>query len=338
MRQTFRAAYLRKVLKKGPRIVVIGGGTGLSFLLRGLKEFTSNITAIVPVTDDGGSSGRLRGEFGILPPGDLRNCLVALADTETAMEQLFNYRFKQGEMAGHNLGNLLITAMADISGSFETAIHEMSKVLAVRGRVLPSTFDHVVLAADLEDGGMIMGESTISKTSRRIQRVFTIPDTCRPLPKVLEALEEAETIILGPGSLYTSVIPNLLVPGMAEAIHKSSALKIYVCNIMTQPGETLDYTASEHLQALYSHVGAGLVEYIIVNTAEIPEHFQAKYALEGAKAVEIDRKNLACLNVRVLGAPLIMEKSYIRHDPQKIAALIMSLIDKKIGSQTRKGE
>jgi len=323
--------YQRQYLRRGPRIVVIGGGTGLSVLLRGLKEYTSNITAIVSVTDDGGSSGRLRGQFGILPPGDLRNCLLALADTEPEMEKLFNYRFRRGgkELAGHNLGNLLITAMADISGNFETAINQISKVLAIRGRVLPSTLDNIVLAAELQDGTMIMGESVISKTGKPIKKVFTLPEVSTPLPEALEAIAEADAIVLGPGSLYTSIIPNLLVPGIVEAIQRSQALKIYVCNVMTQYGETRDYTASDHLKALYRHSSQGLVQYIIVNDQEIPEYFSIKYAMEGARPVDIDRERLAKLNVKVIAAPLIMQSDYIRHDPHKLARQIMKLILEK---------
>ncbi|MFY9378011.1 MAG: gluconeogenesis factor YvcK family protein [Peptococcia bacterium] len=321
-----KTIYQRQYLRRGPKVVVIGGGTGLSVLLRGLKEYTSNITAIVSVADDGGSSGRLRGEFGILPPGDLRDCLVALADTEPIMEKLFAYRFNGGEgLQGHNLGNLLITALADMSGSFETAINELSKVLAIRGRVLPSTLDHLILAAELVNGEIIRGESKIGQTTIPIKRVFTIPDNCVPLPKALHAIEEADAIILGPGSLYTSIIPNLLVPGIVPAIQASRAAKIYVCNVMTQHGETKGYTAADHLQAIYDHAAEDLVDYIIVNDQEIPEYFQAKYALEGAEAVEIDRERLQKLNVRVLAAPLIEEGDFIRHNPRKLAGQIMKL-------------
>lgn len=318
--------YQRQFLKKGPRIVVIGGGTGLSVLLRGLKEYTSNITAIVSVTDDGGSSGRLRGEFGILPPGDLRNCLVALADTEPAMESLFNYRFSKGEMAGHNLGNLLITAMAELSGSFETAIHEVSKVLAIRGRVLPSTLENIVLAAELQDNTIIKGESNISHVEKPIKRVFIIPENPQPLQEAVEAILEAETVILGPGSLYTSLIPNLLVPGIVEAIQKSKATKMYICNIMTQPGETQNYTASDHLRTIYAHSAENLIRYVIVNNEKIPSEALEKYNLEGADAVKIDADNLEKMNVTVLAAQLFQEQGYIRHHSHKLAYLIMKQI------------
>jgi uncharacterized cofD-like protein len=320
-------AYQRQYLRRGPRVVVIGGGTGLSVLLRGLKQYTSNITAIVSVTDDGGSSGRLRGQFGILPPGDLRNCLVALADTELAMEKLFNYRFTQGEeLAGHSLGNLLITAMADLSGNFETAIKEMSKVLAIRGRVVPSTLADIELVAELQDGSMVRGESAIARVNKPIKRVFTIPDTYEPNPEAIEAILEADAVILGPGSLYTSIIPNLLVPGLVEAIQQSQALKIYACNVMTQPGETRDYTASDHLKAIYRHSAPGLVDYIIVNNERIPEYFSEKYAQEGAKGVEVDMHKLNKLNVKIIATPLIQESNYIRHNSEKLARVILKLI------------
>lgn len=318
--------YQRQFLKKGPRIVVIGGGTGLSVLLRGLKEYTSNITAIVSVTDDGGSSGRLRGEFGILPPGDLRNCLVALADTEPAMESLFNYRFSKGQMAGHNLGNLLITAMAELSGSFETAIDEASKVLAIRGRVLPSTLGNIVLAAELQDNTIIKGESNISHVEKPIKRVFIIPQNPQPLQEAVEAILEAEVIVLGPGSLYTSLIPNLLVPGIVEAIQKSKAIKMYVCNIMTQPGETQNYTAGDHLRTIYAHSAENLVRYVIVNNEKIPPEALEKYNLEGAEAVKIDMDNLEKMNATVLTAQLFQEQGYIRHHSHKLAYLIMKQI------------
>ena len=331
----FQDAYRQHYLKRGPRIVVIGGGTGLSVMLRGLKEFTSNLTAIVSVTDDGGSSGRLRGQFGILPPGDLRNCLVALADTEPAMENLFNYRFKKGgELTGHSLGNLLITAMADLTGSFEAAIREVSKVLAIRGRVLPSTLDNILLAAEYDDGAVIKGESNIARNAQTIKRVFLVPEDCHPLQEAIEAILEADAVILGPGSLYTSVIPNLLVPGMVETLRRTAAVKVYVCNVMTQPGETVDYSASDHLKAIYHHTGPGLVEYIIVNNKETPDYYKEKYAREGAKPVEIDHEKLRRLNVSVIAAPLIQEDEHIRHNSQALAELILELVFKTKGCAT----
>ena len=329
LKQRPKSFYQEYYLKRGPHIVVIGGGTGISVLLRGLKEYTSNITAIVCVTDDGGSSGNLRGQFGILPPGDMRNCLVALADTEPIMEKIFDYRFKEGEgLAGHSLGNLLITAMADLSGSFETAINELSKVLAIRGRVLPSTLDNITLAAELADGSIIKGESNISKSVKPIKRVYSVPTGCEPLPQALEAIIEADAIILGPGSLYTSVIPNLLVPGIVEAIQKAQGLKIYICNVMTQPGETAGYKVSDHLRAIYYHSFPALMEVVIVNSGQIPLYYKEKYAREGAEAVEADSEELLKLGIRVIEAPLISENGFIRHDSRALAETIIKKIIK----------
>jgi uncharacterized cofD-like protein len=325
--------YQRYSLRRGPHIVVIGGGTGLSVLLRGLKEYTSNLTAIVSVTDDGGSSGKLRGDMGIIPPGDIRNCLVALADTEPAMEKLFSYRFTQGtELAGHNLGNLLLAAMTDLTGSFETAINEVSKVLAIRGRVVPVSYDNLSLGAELADGSVVLGESAISRSTQGIKRVFLEPACCKATTEALAAIEEAEAIILGPGSLYTSIIPNLLIPEITQAIKRAQGLKFYVCNVMTQAGETKDYTASDHLKALYAHSAPGLVDYLIANNQKIPPHYANKYAAEGAYLVKVDRKRISQLGVCLIQAPLIHENISIRHNSEKLAALIIPLIaEKKTG-------
>lgn len=332
LKKQVRSVTFRHRLRRGPRIVVIGGGTGLSVLLRGLKNYTTNITAIVSVTDDGGSSGKLRGQFGILPPGDLRNCLVALADTEPTMEKLFDYRFNQGKgLEGHNLGNLLITAMTDVSGSFETAINEISKVLAIRGRVIPSTLENVVLAAQLRDGSMVMGETVISKSKKPIKKVYTIPNCPRPMPEAIEAIKDADAIILGPGSLYTSVIPNLLVPDIVSAIEEAEGLKIYVCNVMTQPGESDNYTASDHIRALYTHSSPNIVDYMIINNERIPKYYLEKYALKGSIPVEIDREKIKKYNIELVESPLIHESDYIRHDPVKLAKMVVNLVlDKKL--------
>ncbi len=320
-------AYQNRQLRKGPRIAVLGGGTGLSVMLRGLKQYTANITAIVAVTDDGGSSGKLRGQFGILPPGDLRNCLVALADTEPAMKRLFSYRFKSGSgLEGHNLGNLLITALADMSGSFETAIEEVSKVLAIRGRVLPSTLDNIVLGAKMEDGSKVLGESNITRSAKTIKRVFTLPEQSRPLPEALEAILEADLVVIGPGSLYTSIIPNLLVPGIVEAIEQSRGVKVYVANIMTQPGETDGYSASDHLKALYTHSVPGLVDHVVLNDEAIPAEYKERYAREGSVPVRIDKEKLKGFYVNVATAPLLCSDGYLRHDSLKLARLLVERI------------
>lgn len=317
----------KRYLSRGPKIVAIGGGTGLPVLLRGLKEITSNITAIVTVADDGGSSGRLRGEFGILPPGDIRNCLVALADTEGLMDRLFLHRFSQGGgLAGHNFGNLFILAMSEITGDFEEAIRQSSQVLAIRGRVLPSTLDQVVLEAELADGTRVRGESEIGKSAVPIKRVVLRPTDCRPLEEALAAIREADAVVLGPGSLFTSIIPNLLVPGIADAIRSSRALKIYVSNVMTQPGETRGFTASEHVRAISNHAGPGLVEYCLVNIQEVPQRLIEKYADQGAEPVAPDLGGLARQGVEGLGERLITENDLVRHNPEKLAEAVMRLL------------
>ncbi|MDF2571559.1 MAG: Gluconeosis factor, partial [Sporomusa sp.] len=246
----------KRKLNRGPAIAVIGGGTGLSVLLRGIKSITSNITAIVTVADDGGSSGRLREDFGIIPPGDLRNCLVALADTEPLMEKLFQHRFGgHGELAGHSFGNLFIAAMTEIVGDVELALKESSKVLAVRGQVLPSSTERVLLVAEMIDGTLVHGESQIPLAGKKIKRVYIQPEDVMPVKGAIEAIRDADACILGPGSLYTSVIPNLLVKDVAETLRESDAVKIYICNVMTQPGETDGYTAADHIKAIIDHAG-----------------------------------------------------------------------------------
>lgn len=327
-----RRMYRRQSLKRGPRLVAMGGGTGLPVLLRGLKEYTENLTAIVTVADDGGSSGRLRGEFGILPPGDIRNCLVALAETETLMDRLFHYRFGQGEgLAGHNLGNLLLAALVDIVGDFQTAIKEASKVLKVRGQVLPSTLNQVVLHAELTDGTLISGESKIGDASAPVKRVFLTPEECPAVPEALDALAQADLILLGPGSLFTSVLPNLLVRKIADAVRRASAPKCYICNCMTQPGETTGFTASQHLRALYNHIGSGWVDYCLVNTQRISPATREKYALEGSLPVIVDVDELEKLDINLITADLLEETELVRHDPQKLARVVIRLADKRWG-------
>ncbi|MDA8442386.1 MAG: YvcK family protein [Peptococcaceae bacterium] len=319
--------YEKSQLKRGPKIVVIGGGTGLSVLLRGLKQYTSNLTAIVTVSDDGGSSGRLREDLGILPPGDIRNCLVALADTENLMDELFSYRFDcGGTLTGHSLGNLLIAGMTDIAGDFQKAIDQISKVLAIRGKVLASTLEQVTLGAELEDGSVIKGESNFRNFRSPIKRVFLEPDICATVPEAMEAIFAAEAIILGPGSLYSSVIPNLLVDDIQRAIRQATALKLYVCNVMTEPGETTNYTASQHLKALIEHCGEGLVDAVMVNTEEIPVHLLQKYKSKGAIPVYADIKELEQLAIRVIEEDLIYETDLVRHHPEKLAKCIIRSI------------
>ncbi len=315
----------RRQLQRGPKIVVIGGGTGLSTLLRGLKEYTSNLTAIVTVADDGGSSGRLRGDQGMLPPGDVRNCLVALADKEPFMEQLLQYRFPSGELAGHSMGNLLLAALNNISGSFDGAIKGLSRVLAVRGQVLPVTLEDVSLCAEMEDGEIVCGESRIPGTGKRIKRVFLKPETCSPVDEALKAISCADAVVLGPGSLYTSVLPNLLVKGMPGALAKSNAVKIYVCNVMTQPGETTGYTVSEHIKAIIDHAGP-VVDWTLVNQEVIQGRPLTRYKKEGAAPVKIDEDEIAKLNVRLQKGDLLQEGDMVRHHPDRLARHIMHLV------------
>lgn len=258
-------------LTRKPRIVVIGGGTGLSVMLRGLKQKPLDITAIVTVADDGGSSGILREELQIPPPGDIRNVLTALADTEPLLAEVLKYRFPNGTgLAGHSLGNLILAAMTDITGDFVTGITELSRIFAVRGRVLPAANQSIVLKAEMEDGSIVVGESTIPKSGLAIRKVFLEPADVEALPEAVQALREADAILIGPGSLYTSILPNLIVPKLAEAIIQSDAVKLFVCNVMTQPGETDNYSVSDHLTAIHAHIGHHLFDYVIVNDGEIP--------------------------------------------------------------------
>ncbi|MCU0650849.1 MAG: YvcK family protein [Candidatus Omnitrophica bacterium] len=320
--------YQRKQLSRGPKIVAVGGGTGLSTLLTGLKEYTSNITAIVTVADDGGSSGRLRQQFDILPPGDIRNCLVALADASTMMRDLFQFRFDQGsELAGHNFGNLFITVMTRLTGDFEKAIRETSKVLALRGQVIPSTLNNVVLAASHKDGSVTEGEYKIPKANRPIERVFLKPEASEATPEALRAIREADLIVLGPGSLYTSIIPNLLIKDITGAIAASRAIKVYVCNVMTQPGETDGYSASNHLKALIEHSHPALIDYCIVNTGKIPSDQLSRYTSEQAFQVVNDRRKIEQMGYRVIEDDTILIQDFIRHDPIKLARMILDLLE-----------
>lgn len=319
--------FQKRHLQKGPRVVTIGGGTGLSVLLHGLKEHTSNITAIVTVADDGGSSGRLRNQLDVLPPGDIRNCLVALADAEPLMRELFQYRFDDGsELKGHNFGNLFITALSKVTGDFELAIKESSKILAIRGRVVPSTLNKVALLAEHKDGTTTLGESSIPKAQSPIHRLMLNPASSYATQEALDAIAEADAIVMGPGSLFTSVIPNLLVKGLPDAILSSKALKIYVCNVMTQHGETDGYSASDHLKALVSHSHKKLVDACIVNTAKVPEFMLARYAQEGGYPVAADISQIKEEGYGVVASDVISTINYVRHDSQRLAEIIMDLV------------
>ena len=317
--------YRRSKLNKGAKVVAIGGGTGLSMLLKGIKKYTNNITAVVTVGDDGGSSGRLREEMGILPPGDIRNCIAALADDEDLITKLFQYRFKNGEgLEGHSFGNLFLTALCAITGNMVKAVKESSNVLNIRGVVLPATLDDMKLAAEFEDGTFIKGESNIPEEHKRIKRLYTEPEVCRALPEAIQAILEADLIILGPGSLYTSVIPNLLVSGIVEAIEQSNAKKIYVCNIMTQPGETDNYSVASHVNALISHAkGKRIIDAVLVNDS-LPENISEGYAKSGSIPVRLDMENIVPTGVSVVSQKLIQEnkEGLVRHSSHRVARAV----------------
>ncbi|MGX1901550.1 gluconeogenesis factor YvcK family protein [Thermolongibacillus altinsuensis] len=310
------------------KIVVIGGGTGLPVLLRGLKEYDVDLTAIVTVADDGGSSGRLRDELDIPPPGDIRNVLAALSDVEPLIVELFQHRFQNGNgLSGHSLGNLILAAMTSITGDFVHAIREMGKVLNVRGKVLPAANQSVVLHAEMEDGTIVSGESKIPYSGKRIKRVFLTPDHIEPLEETIDELRSADLIVIGPGSLYTSILPNLLVPKIGEEVCKSKAKKIYVCNVMTQAGETLNYTASDHVKALYDHLQCAFLDTIIVNNAPILPSTKERYAKELAAPVICDTERLKELGLHVICDSLVSDQGgTLRHDTKKIAALLISLL------------
>jgi uncharacterized cofD-like protein len=325
----FDIIYNNRQLNRGPKVAVVGGGTGLSVLLTGLKQFTSNISAIVTVADDGGSSGRIREEFDILPPGDIRNCLVALADAPVLMRDLFQFRFDtNSQLSGHSFGNLFITVMTQLTGDFEKAVKETSKVLNLRGQVIPSTLNKVVLIAEHKDGTTTIGENNIPKTHRSIERVYLNPDKPQATPDAVKAIKEAQIIVLGPGSLYTSIIPNLLIGEISEAIALSDAVKVYVCNAMTQPGETDNYSASDHIKALLSHSHPKIIDYCIVNTAEITQDILQRYIKQGSNLVVNDRRKIEEMGYRVIEDDFgVIEDTLIRHDPSKLAKIILGLIE-----------
>jgi len=307
------------------RVVAIGGGTGLSTLLRGFRKRTSHTTAVVTVTDDGGSSGRLREELGVLPPGDVRNCLVALADDESLMGALFSHRFTTGSLEGHSLGNLFLAALTQILGDFDKAVRESSKVLAIRGTVLPSTTHDVRLHSHLQDGTYVQGETSISASAGAVSRVWLEPADCRALPLALERIAEADVVVLGPGSLYTSVIPNLLVGGVREALVNSSASVIYVANVMTQPGETPGYSAGDHLDALIRHVGEGVVDAMLVNSSPIPSDLLHRYADLGAEPVLWLGTGTDYRGVRIVEGPISEVDGQVRHNPDELVAWVVRM-------------
>ena len=319
------------------RVVSIGGGHGLSALLEGLKKYTHapregtaglriDITAIVTVTDDGGSSGRLRREFDVLPPGDIRNCMVALSEDGALLSKLFQYRFKAGHgLKGHSFGNLFLTALSDITGDFPDAVRSSAEVLKIAGRIFPSTAANVSLEAVLEDGRVVRGESRISRSRHRIRRIRLQPNRVRPLKETLDAIARADVITLGPGSLFTSVVPNLLVSGIPKAIRQSRAIKAYFVNLMTQPGETTNFSAPDHVLAIHAHAGGKLLDAVVVSTSRISPQVRRIYAEQNAAPIENDIRGLELMGLDVLGADLLQKGPKVRHNPDAIARVVVEL-------------
>src|SRR5688572_27586849 len=319
---------------EGKRLVAVGGGTGLSALLRGLKHYVgsdrlSQLTGVVTVTDDGGSSGRLRREFGVLPPGDIRNCLVALADDEDLLARLFQYRFLNGDgLLGHSFGNLFLTALTGITGDFHQAILTAESILSVRGKICPATLQDVRLRGRGASGRIYEGESAIGTSGEAIERLELDPPAPPAFPPAVAALEKADLILLGPGSLYTSILPNLLIPGIRQAVNKSPARTVLLLNLMTQPGETDGMTGLDHLHAIERLAGRGLVDDVLVSSSEIPGQLLEHYAETGSEPVLIDRAEVEALGIRVVEADLLAAgDEFIRHDPPKLAKAVMELLD-----------
>lgn len=315
--------------KREPRIAAIGGGHGLSAMLRGLKRYTKHITAIVTVADDGGGSGMLREDLGMLPPGDIRNCIMALANTEPTMERLLNYRFTEGSLSGQSFGNLFLAAMNGISGSFDEAVQRMGEVLAITGSVLPVTNQNVYLEAEFDNGSRTLGESKIFYAKKindcRIRQVRLVPELPQALQDSIDAIRQADIIVIGPGSLYTSIIPNFLVDGISEAIRSSGAVREYILNIMTQDGETDGYTGEDHVRALLEHAGGDVIDVCIANNAPVPEKWLAPYRQEGVGPIEVDRAGIEALGVAVREFPLCRPGRYIRHDADALSRAILSV-------------
>ena len=316
-----------------PNVVVIGGGTGQSVFLRGLKKRTRNITAIVTVADDGGGSGVLREDLGMLPPGDIRNCLLALANIEPTMKEVMQYRFTEGALKGQSFGNLFLAAMNGLYGNFEVALYKMSQIFAITGKVLPVTLNDINLIAKLKNGKIVKGESRIPKEVKDdktyIERVYLDEQDAVPLNEVINSIENADIIIMGPGSLYTSIIPNLLVNGVVDAIEKSKAPKVYICNIMTQPGETDDHNVLDHVNAIVKHTNKNIIDYVISNNEVLPKEMIDRYQKDGAKQVILDdkqRKTLKTMGIKIIEDNLVeVKKNYIRHDAKHIANIIVNL-------------
>jgi uncharacterized cofD-like protein len=313
-------------LSKGPRIVAVGGGTGLSTLLTGLKKFSHNITAIVTVSDDGGSSGIIRDSFDVLPPGDIRNCLVALADSEPLMRKLFQYRFPEEKpFSGHTVGNLVILALSNISGNFETAIQEASKILAITGKVVPATLSKIRLVAKNTDGTYTEGEHKITKSVNKIESISIIPETAVATREAIDAISSCDVIVIGPGSLYTSIMPNLLIDGIKDAIIAAKAKKIYVCNVMTQEGETDQYSAYDHIRAIEKHCGTKIFDFVIVNDKDVIPEVLERYQTENSYPVAVDEEKILSGGYRLIKADVINVKNVVRHESEKLAEIIQKI-------------
>ena len=319
-------------LSKGPKIVAIGGGTGLSAVLTGLKKLSYNITAIVTVSDDGGSSGILRESYDVLPPGDMRNCLVALADSEPLMRKLFQYRFPEEKpLSGHTVGNLVILGLTNILGNFETALRETSKILAIRGKVVPASLTKINLTAKNTDGSYTEGEHKITQSVNKIEQVFIYPENAPAATEAVEAIKSCDVLIIGPGSLYTSIMPNLLIKGIKDAIIKSSSTKIYICNIMTQEGETRGYTAYDHIEAIEKHCGTRIFDSIIAHKKPIDDRTLEKYKYENAYPVAIDEDAIISKNYRLFQSNVVSVQDVVRHDGFKIAQVIDNIVTSYAG-------
>jgi uncharacterized cofD-like protein len=318
------------------RIVALGGGTGLSTVLRGLKEYVSprkkesilrpisDLAAVVTVTDDGGSSGRLRREYRVLPPGDIRNCMVALSKDEHLLGKLFQYRFPQGGgLGGHSFGNLFLTALTNVTGDFPEAVRVCSRVLAIRGRIYPSTAENVTLEAQLADGRIVAGETNISRSRKPIHRVRLVPRRVRAVPEVLEAIREADLILIGPGSLYTSIIPNLLIDKVVGAIVGSRATCVYISNLMTQPGETQNYSVADHLRAIYDHTRKRIFDFVVVNSKPVSAALLRRYRAQGAEPVEASLAELRSMGIRYITGDFLHHNKVLRHDQARLTRLLL---------------
>jgi uncharacterized cofD-like protein len=324
------------------RVVALGGGTGLSTVLRGLKEHIAergkrrpkqpiaDLTAIVTVTDDGGSSGRLRREYSVLPPGDIRNCMVALSRDEHLLGDLFQYRFPAGRgLAGHSFGNLFLTALTNVTGDFPRAVQVSAQVLAIRGRIFPSTAQNVTLQAELEGGRIVAGETNISRSRKRIARLRLVPRRVHPLPEALAAIREADLILVGPGSLYTSILPNLLVEQVVEVIANSTATRVYIANVMTQPGETQHYSVADHVRAIYAHTRQNLFDFVVINRTPVSPRLLRRYAAQGAEPVDPSLGELDRMGLKYVTGDILQQEGVVRHDQSLLTRLLLDKFVKR---------